>query len=52
MECPQCKTKLKKSIFDVGNNVEANSLHCSNCQFNVTSDKEIRRVTKLIKSFD
>ena len=41
-KCPQCKTELKKTIFDVGYGVNVESLHCEKCGFNITEDNKLQ----------
>ncbi|MFH0752162.1 MAG: AbrB/MazE/SpoVT family DNA-binding domain-containing protein [archaeon] len=32
---------MEKMKFDIGYNIEVDSLHCKNCEFNVTDDKKL-----------
>ena len=43
MKCPSCKSIMEKVKFDIGYGIEADSLHCVNCGFNVTNDKVLNK---------
>lgn len=42
MKCPQCKSKMDKKSFNIGYDISINSLHCKNCGFNITNNKELK----------
>lgn len=42
-KCPQCKSELKKTMFDVGYGINVESLHCENCGFNITKDNKLKQ---------
>jgi|TARA_B100000315_G_C14075194_1_gene362372 hypothetical protein len=37
---------MRPVIFDAGLDIKVNSLHCDNCQFNVTEAKELKKLKK------
>ena len=41
-KCPQCKSTLKKVMFDVGYGVNVESLHCMKCGFNITENNKLK----------
>jgi len=43
MECPECKSKMKKVKFEVGYGIEVDSLHCDKCGFNITDDSVLNK---------
>ncbi len=45
-KCPQCSSIMRPVIFDAGLDIKVNSLHCDNCQFNVTEAKELKKLKK------
>lgn len=42
-KCPQCKSELRKTVFDVGYGVNVESLHCEKCGFNITEDNKLKK---------
>ncbi|MBN1157521.1 hypothetical protein JXA85_07920 [Candidatus Woesearchaeota archaeon] len=48
-ECPQCKSELKKVIFDVGYGVNVESLHCEKCGFNITNDNKLKKAISSLR---
>lgn len=48
-KCPQCKSKLKKVVFDVGYGVNVESLHCNKCGFNITKDNKLKKAISSLK---
>ena len=48
-KCPQCKTNLNEVKFDIGYGLEVNSLHCTNCGFNITEDKHMKNAITNLK---
>ena len=48
-KCPQCKSELKKVIFDVGYGVEVESLHCERCGFNITEDYKLKKAISSLR---
>ena len=49
MKCPQCHKEMKKKVFDVGYDVEVNSLNCSSCEFNVTDETVLDQAMDRLK---
>ena len=48
-KCPQCKSPLKKVIFDIGYGVEVESLHCERCGFNITEDHKLKKAISSLR---
>jgi len=48
-KCPQCKSTLKRVVFDVGYGVDVDSLHCGKCGFNITEDKKLKKALTSLK---
>jgi len=42
LRCPQCKSRLKKVMFDIGYGINIESLHCEKCGFNITEDSKLK----------
>lgn len=47
--CPQCKSNLKKTVFDVGYGINVESLHCEKCGFNITEDSKLKKTIKTLR---
>lgn len=48
-KCPQCKSVLKKVVFDAGYGVNVESLHCIKCGFNITKDDKLKTALASLK---
>ncbi len=41
MKCPNCKKEMEKAVFDIGYNLDVESMNCKSCGFNVTENKKL-----------
>jgi Zn ribbon nucleic-acid-binding protein len=48
-KCPQCKSELKKVMFDVGYGVHVESLHCSRCGINITKNDRLKKALSSLR---
>lgn len=48
-KCPQCKSELKKVVFDIGYGVNVESLHCDKCGFNITKDDRLKKALSSLR---
>src|SRR3989344_5435248 len=49
MKCPNCKKEMEKTIFDVGYDIDVESMHCKNCGFNVTESSKLDEALSALK---
>ena len=50
MKCPKCKAQMKEATFDIGYNLEVNSLHCAKCGFNITEEQALNKALESLKN--
>ena len=48
-KCPQCKSEMRKVLFDISYGVNVESLHCDKCEFNITKDNKLKRALDSLK---
>lgn len=49
--CPNCKKReLRPWKFELGYGVEAKSMHCTNCKFNVTAPEDLEKAMKQLSA--
>ena len=48
-KCPQCKFEMKPWIFNVGYGAEIESMHCTNCKFNITEKNKLEKGIETLK---
>lgn len=48
-KCPQCKSTLKKITFDIGYDIDVDSLHCEKCGFNITNENKLEAALSSLK---
>ena len=41
MKCSQCGTEMEKITYDIGYDIDIESLTCPNCRFNVTEEEKL-----------